>query len=233
MAEKPTLGDIYRRNKPLFFVLPIAIALFAYNQFVLKPDRGKIGPLGRMPPDTTAPTPGSTPEAGTPIEGQPEPGEQNVPPPPPISTDFSSVPKIVANVEARFRKGGVYPHPEIRNIFLEFYKKVEGTFVMDVPLEQISDEPVAFVKPDISYHGFLNIGSEKVAILKLAGRLYLTRMGNILFDTPFVLRSILPSSVVLVDTGAANMEFEINLFEQPRAGAATIETASKEVPTSE
>ena len=67
--------------------------------------------------------------------------------------------------------------------------------------------------PEISYHGFFKMGADKIAILKLSERLVLTRIGQLLLETPFVLQAVLPDRVILIDTQEGNRKLEITFNE--------------------
>ncbi|MFZ5952492.1 MAG: hypothetical protein ACOYXC_17460, partial [Candidatus Rifleibacteriota bacterium] len=126
-----------------------------------------------------------------------------------------SYPALSEKVETRFQLTKVFPYsPTERNIFTRGEKKIEI-------IPQIVDEEEAvetYERPDISYHGFFSIGSDRIAILKSADELMLTRIGNMLKSSPFRLGSVFPDRVVIIDTSETSREFEVALSEKPSEG---------------
>lgn len=197
---KDEFNVFYKKNKLAVVGVPVIILIILVNQFILKPSRMK-----------------KTPEAAAPAAGQAVPAPVGAPsaqaaPPEPVGDPISSIPKLDARIDSRLVASGTYPYSLSKNIFLRVEKEPES---LEVVPEIKIDEPVKVIeRPDISYHGFFLTGHDKVAILKLSDRLLLTRQGQRLLESPFMLHSIEPDKIVIVDTQSENMQFEVTLSEK-------------------
>ena len=81
--------------------------------------------------------------------------------------------------------------------------------------ELSSEEEEIFVRPEISYHGFFTLGNDKVAILRFADELLLTKAGSLLKHGPFFLSSVMPEKIVIADRNREIKDFEISLSDKP------------------
>jgi hypothetical protein len=124
-------------------------------------------------------------------------------------------PELSNRIDIRFQLSKSYPYStDQRNVFIPKREKT----VQIIP--QFDDvEPVEIVeRPDISYHGFFSLGTDKIAILKSADELLLTKVGTMLRRSPFKLGSVFPDHVVLIDTTEASREFQVALSENTPEG---------------
>lgn len=207
--------EFYKKNKLVCIGIPFIIGFILFNQFVLKPKLQK-KPAGQTATQATA---GVTADAG------PAPEAAPIGPPPPITISMANVPQLSENVEKRFTKVDTFPFQPQRNMFEPFYKQgTEGPVVAAPIAEPIGE--VVIQHPDLTYHGFFTIGQDRVAILKMSGRAILTRSGQKVIETPFVLEAIYPDRVEVVDGEDQSRRFEVALFEGQASGAGTGHTGS-------
>lgn len=207
---KEEYQEFYQKNKAVVYGVPLLVFVILLNQFVLKPSRDakRRERLGIKEGDTVAAAPAA---AGAPAaESAVAPSE----PPPPLVWDPSSIPPIDPKVQAKLKAMDSYPYGGSRNVFVRNIRKEMDFFPVDVaqPMTEVE-----VTRPDISYHGFMRLGKEKVAILKMARRLMLTRAGQTLFNTPYQLQTILDDRVILADASENNKTFEVPLSQETAA----------------
>lgn len=207
--------EFYKKNKLAVVGVPFIIGFILFNQFVLKPRLLK-KPVTDQATTQTAAVPGS--DAAASPEAAP------IGPPPPITVSMANVPPLEKDVEKRFTSAKEYKYVTQRNMFEPFYKQGTEGPVVTAPVEATGE--VIIQHPDITYHGFFTIGQDRVAILKLSGRAILTRAGQKVIETPFVLEAIYPDRVEVVDTDDQTRRFEVALFE----GQSTGDGANHPVP---
>ena len=210
---KEEFREYYKKNKVVVMGVPVIILMILVQQFILKPSK----------PKKVEGTPAATDAAA----GQPDPSLARAVPPPPLANIVSSIPKLDPRIESRLIANEAYPYGESKNVFLPPPPKLmEKPTVAEVFEPQVEPQETVIERPDISYHGFFRIGNDKVAILKLSQRLLLTREGQKLLESPFVLQSVLPDRVVIKDLESKNVEFEVVLIDDKspnqNAGQAAI-----------
>ncbi len=199
--------DYLKKNKTVAFGVPFIVCVLLLDTLVLKPARlakkqGAAGTTTAQAPATAAQTTVPTdPAAGA-------AGKAPIAPPDPIVAPV--YPKLSDKIVSRFSANQLYPFQDNRNVFLP----PEKAAALIVEATGETEEPV-LERPDISYHGFFTLGKDKVAILKFADELLLTRIGSTLKRTSFSLTSVLPDRVVISDTTEGIKDFEISLSEKP------------------
>ncbi len=206
--------EYYKNNKTVVIGVPIIVFILLLDLLVLKPARLKKQEernaanrgVAAQPAAATSAAPVSASSSGAPKS----PIQMPEPLRPP------SYPALSEKVETRFQLTKVFPYsPNERNIFTRGEKKIEIIPQIMDDEEQTIDN---YERPDISYHGFFSIGSDRIAILKSSDELMLTRIGNMLKSSPFRLGSVFPDRVVIIDTSETSREFEVALSEKPSEG---------------
>jgi hypothetical protein len=196
--------EYYKKNKTVVIGVPVILAILLLDTFILKPARiarKKARMQGNktsvaQPVKTTAKIPTT---AGVPAQKAP------ITPPPPLKQP--RFPKLDKRIETRFNTAKVYPYSvDDRNIFIPLEEEKEE--IVPVIVEEIVE------RPDISYHGFFTVGADKVAILKYADEILLSKTGTMLKRSPFKLRSVEPDKVIVEDTSDTDREFEVALIDQ-------------------
>ncbi|GAB4278968.1 MAG: hypothetical protein Kow0029_22540 [Candidatus Rifleibacteriota bacterium] len=205
--NKQEFQEYYKKNKTVVIGVPIIIFILLLDFFVLKPARMRskaernaannsriVQPAN---PAAAVKAPAASAEAKRPIK-LPDP----IRPP--------AYPKLSELIDKRFDQTKTYPYTSYqRNIFW----KDKGEKIAIVP--QIEEEKEEIVeRPDISYHGFFSLGADKVAILKSADQLILTKVGTMLKSSPFRLSSVFPDHVVITDMSETNRDFEVALSDK-------------------
>ncbi len=201
------LIDYLKKNKTVAFGVPFIVFVLLLDTLVLKPARmaKKQGPAGTV----TAQAPAVTDQTASPADAAVSAaGKAPIAPPDPIVAPV--YPKLSDKIVSRFSANQLYPFQENRNVFLP----PEKAAAIIVEATEESEEPV-LERPDISYHGFFTLGKDKVAILKFADELLLTKIGSTLKRTSFSLTSVLPDRVVISDTTEGIKDFEVSLSEKP------------------
>ncbi len=207
--------EFYKKNKIAVIGVPVIAVIVLFNQFVLKPAReAKKAPATQVAGASVATTPdaaGGVPGAA----GDAAP----VGPPPPITVSMATIPPLNTAVESRFVATERFPYGATKNVFEPFYKSDDLPAPIAAPSEEVA-APTVVERPDISYHGFFTVGIDKVAILKLADRLTLTRVGQKLCETALVLETVQPDHVTIrdaektgTDQSEARRSFDVALFE--------------------
>lgn len=196
--DKQKLAEFYKNNKTVAIGVPFIIFILVLDLFILRPAR--IAKKQEKMPQTTMARP-ARPAAGkaaTPTPGKP----QQIKPPAPIKP--VNYPKISPAVDTRFSGTITYPYHGGRNVFLQSEEKPG--------IERKQSEVVQ--RPELSYHGFFTVDNDRVAILKTADELLMTKVGNILLRTPFKLISVAADHIVIADSANDNRHFEVVLSEQ-------------------
>lgn len=199
------LKEYLRKNKTVAFGVPFIVGVLMLDLLILKPNReakkkAAAGPAISQTQDPTAATaiPGVEADVRAPIQA-PEPIVNPV------------YPALSDKIESRFAANQLYPYEAGRNMFI-WPQKPGAVFVTQDTGEQA---PVV-ERPDIAYHGFFTLGSDRVAILRFADELLLTRIGATLKRTPFCLTEVTPEKIVISDTSEEGLrDFEVALTEQP------------------
>ncbi len=199
------LKEYLRKNKTVAFGVPFIVGVLMLDLLILKPNReakkkAAAGPAISQTQDPTAATaiPGVEVDARAPIQA-PEPIVNPV------------YPALSDKIESRFAANQLYPYEAGRNMFI-WPQKPGAVFVTQDTGEQA---PVV-ERPDIAYHGFFTLGTDRVAILRFADELLLTRIGATLKRTPFCLTEVTPEKIVISDTSEEGLrDFEVALTEQP------------------
>lgn len=194
--------EYYKKNKTVVIGVPIIVFVLLLDLLVLKPARVKkrqeqmSGGIETSQPMTT-----TAPQATEEAAADPS-GPVNAPEPiqPPV------YPALSSDIDSRFAATQVFPYPQGRNIF----NRVEKPAI-EIVEESAPAEEQVFERPEISYHGFFTLGEDKVAILRLADELLITKVGSILKRGPFFLRSVLPEKVIISDMNQEIKEFEVSL----------------------
>ncbi len=199
------LKEYLRKNKTVAFGVPFIVGVLMLDLLILKPNReakkkAAAGPAISQTQDPTAATAitGVEADVRAPIQA-PEPIVNPV------------YPALSDKIESRFAANQLYPYEAGRNMFI-WPQKPGVVFVTQDTGEQA---PVV-ERPDIAYHGFFTLGSDRVAILRFADELLLTRIGATLKRTPFCLTEVTPEKIVISDTSEEGLrDFEVALTEQP------------------
>lgn len=194
--------EYYKKNKTVVIGVPIIILVLLLDFLVLKPARIKKqqelqggGVAATSQPMTTASAEPVADDSGAPAP---------ITAPDPIQAPM--YPPLSPEIDSRFDAVQVYPYLQSRNIF----NKIEKHAVESVQ-EILPDAEETLERPEISYHGFFTLGNDKVAILRFADELLLTKVGSILKRGPFILRSVLPEKIVISDMNEEIKEFEVSL----------------------
>jgi len=205
---------LIQKNKAAAGGILFAALIFVTDVFYLKPAREarrKALLQGTQTPSATA-----APDAGAALPTDPGAGSAMPVPPPELFINLGEIPPLNQKVESRFSVKTDYPYPLRRNVF--YTAKKEEPILEPTPVytEEVAT-PTS--RPDITYHGFYNVGPDKIAIMRLAQRLLLARMGQRLDESPFVLELILGDRVLIRDLEHADDQFEVNLAEATPAKA--------------
>lgn len=195
--------DYCKKNKTVAFGVPVIVLVLLLDNLVLKPNRQKKQDEARGITTQSAP---ATPVTATP--GVPATSKAPLSPPKPL--EKVAYPPLSERVDSRFSAVQHYPYDQGRNIF---ERKTESRIDILAPT---SVEEETFERPDITYHGFFTVGSDRIAILRFANELLLTKVGSALKRTPFLLRSVLPEKIIISDVTESIREFEISLSEKPK-----------------
>jgi len=196
--------DYCKKNKTVAFGVPIIVFVLLLDNLVLKPNRQKKLDEARGITTQSAPaTPTATTQA-------PSAAAEKAPLAPPKPLEAVSYPPLSDRVDSRFSATQHYPYDQGRNIFV---RKAEQRIQV---IAAATEEEETFERPEISYHGFFTVGSDRIAILRFADELLLTKVGGALKRSPFFLRSVLPEKIVISDATESIREFEISLSEQPK-----------------
>lgn len=197
-----------QNNKTVAIGVPFIVCILLLDLLVLRPgreakQREAAGQVAQQQQQQSG-RPAAPSKPATPSAPKVEIGK--VAPPAPLATP--SYPQLSEKIESRFAANRVYPYDGSRNVFLwpdnvSRYAEIEA-----------KDNIVE--RPDITYHGFFTLGNDKVAILRLANELLLTRLGSTLKKTSFSLAAVMPDKIIISDTSEALRDFEVTLSEQPK-----------------
>jgi len=196
--------DYCKKNKTVAIGVPLIVFVLLLDNLVLKPNRQKKLEEARGITTQSAPA--------TPTATVAEPGvmAEKTPLAPPKPLEAVSYPALSDRVDSRFSAVQTYPYDQSRNIFIE---KTEQHIQV---ISAVTEEEETFERPDISYHGFFTVGNDRIAILRFADELLLTKVGGALKRSPFFLRSVLPEKIIISDASESIREFEISLSEQTK-----------------
>lgn len=195
--------DYCKKNKTVAFGVPLIVFVLLLDNLVLKPNRQKKADEARgvttqsAPATSAADSQAAAPAAKTPLA-------------PPKPLEAVSYPPLSDRVDSRFAAVQHYPYEQGRNVFV---KKAEYVQVI-APVTEEQQE--TFERPDITYHGFFTVGNDRIAILRFADELLLTKVGGALKRSPFFLRSVLPEKIIISDATESIREFEVSLSEKPK-----------------
>jgi hypothetical protein len=194
--------EYYKKNKIVVIGVPVIVFVLLLDLLILKPSRQrrqeeKMGGTVAVVSQEAVPTAPTTDYQATDAmaPGQPEPVQTPV------------YPVLSPEIDTRFASSQVYPYPQGRNIFIA----IESAKAAPAPELVVDDEEEASERPEITYHGFFTLGRDKVAILRFADELLITRVGSILKKGPFILRSVFPEKIVIADVNRETKEFEVTL----------------------
>ncbi len=202
-------NEYYKKNKLVVLGVPLIVGILLTDMFFLKPRReaARLAKLGiKTPAVATADA------AAKPSAAKEEPSAGDLVPPP----DFA-VPKFAKVADAassRVLGKEVYDYGPSRNVFSRPAEEPAFRFA-EVKTETPS-EPQGPELPDISYHGFFRMGSDRVAILRICDRLVLSKAGQKLAYSSFQLSKIHPDRIQVADTAIQDRVLEIAL-KQPEA----------------
>jgi hypothetical protein len=200
--------DYCKKNKMVAFGVPLIVFVLLLDNLVLKPARQKRADEARGA--TTQSAPANPAVAAMP--GAPDNVKTPLAPPTPLAP-VSYLP-LSESVDSRFAAMQSYPYGHGRNVFTGISAKhIE---IMPTAFTDEETEEEAFERPDITYHGFFTVGTDRVAILRFADELLLTKVGGALKRTPFFLRSVFPEKIVISDATESIKEFEISLSDKPK-----------------
>jgi hypothetical protein len=196
--------DYCKKNKTVAFGVPLIVFVLLLDNLVLKPNRQKKLEEARGITTQSAPaTPAST-------EAAPGIMAEKTPLAPPKPLEAVSYPALSDRVDSRFSAVQTYPYDQSRNIFIQ---ETEQRIQV---ISAVTDEEETFERPDISYHGFFTVGNDRIAILRFADELLLTKVGGALKRSPFFLRTVLPEKIIISDASESIREFEISLSEKTK-----------------
>jgi len=195
--------EYYKKNKTIVVGVPIILMVLLLDFFILKPSRlrkqqERMG--GPVVEQTTAAAPAAVGSALQTAEKTP------LKAPDPIQTPV--YPVLSGDIDARFSGSQTYPYAQGRNIFT----RLPARQIVEV-IEFEAEKEESFERPEISYHGFFSVGEDKIAILRFADELLLTKVGSILKRGPFFLQSVLPEKIVISDVNREIKEFEVSLSD--------------------
>ncbi|PKL50966.1 MAG: hypothetical protein CVV42_01305 [Candidatus Riflebacteria bacterium HGW-Riflebacteria-2] len=197
--------DYCKKNKTVAFGVPAIIFILLLDSLVLKPNRQKKLEESRGITTQTAPA--------NPAVAAQAPGiaAEKAPLAPPKPLEAVSYPALSERVDSRFSAVQLYPYDQSRNIFVQ--KSEQRIQVISAIT---GEEEETFERPDITYHGFFTLGTDRVAILRFADELLLTKVGGALKRSPFFLRSVFPEKIIISDATESIREFEVSLSEKPK-----------------
>jgi len=192
--------DYCKKNKTVAFGVPVIVFILLLDNFVLKPSRLKKQEeaMGK----TTQSAPATPKTAAT---AAADAAKAPLAPPKPLAK--VSYPALSERVNSRFEAVQRYPYDQGRNVFIR-------TAEQKIEIITAFAEEEVVERPDITYHGFFTVGSDRIAILRFADELLLTKVGSALRHTPFLLRSIFPEKIIISDTSDAIREFEVTLSDK-------------------
>ncbi len=199
-----------QNNRTVAFGVPFIALILMLDLLVLRPGReakqkeaaGQIAQQQQQHsgrPVAPAATP-ATAAAKAPAE------KGKIAPPAPLVKP--TYPQLSEKIESRFAANRVYPYESSRNIFL--WPDNVSRYA------ELENQDNVVERPDITYHGFFTLGNDRVAILRLADELLLTRLGSTLKRTSFSLAAVMPDKIIISDTSEALRDFEVTLSEQPK-----------------
>ncbi len=200
------LKEYLRKNKTVAFGVPFIVGVLMLDLLVLKPSRE----AKKREAAGTATSQPQTPVATT---AAAEPGPDARPPIQPPEPIVKPVyPALSDKIESRFAANQLYPYEAGRNMFV--WPEKPGTVF--VTQEDTGEQTPVIERPDVAYHGFFTLGNDRVAILRFADELLLTKIGATLKRTPFCLTEVTPEKIIISDTSEEGMrDFEVALTEQP------------------
>ena len=196
--------DYCKKNKTVAFGVPLIVFVLLLDNLVLKPARQKTLDEERGTTTQSAP---ANPAAAA-VSGAP--GVEKTPLTAPKPLDSISYQPLSDAVDSRFAATQGYPYSVGRNVFTGISEKR----LEIMPTAAIEEEGLE--RPDITYHGFFTVGNERVAILRFADELLLTKVGGALKHTPFFLRSVFPEKIIISDATESIREFEVSLSDKPK-----------------
>lgn len=200
--DKQKLAEFYKNNKTVAIGVPFIIFILLLDLFVLRPAR--IAKKQENMPKTATAQPAAS-QAAAPVTGKP----QEVKPPAPIKP--VKYPALSPDVDTRFSGTITYPYSRGRNVFLPIEDK------RSIEVVQVEETAEVVQRPELSYHGFFTVDNDRVAILKTADELLMTRVGNILLRTPFKLMSVAADHIIIADTANDDRHFEVVLSDRNQA----------------
>ena len=200
--ENQSLIELIKKNKVATVLIVLILVFLATDAFILRPRRRAqelekqgVKVSGRQSTSSAA----TTTVASS--------ASSKITPPEPLSEPVWGALKI-EQVNDRIQGRKRYPFLDGRNIFKAIEKPV---IVVDVP--KIAVEEV-IAQPDISYHGFFTVGTDKVAILRKEDEVLLTKLGTKVKRTSYRLASITPEKVVVTDLSNKLKDYEISLADE-------------------
>ncbi|HNS09012.1 MAG TPA: hypothetical protein PLR50_10785 [Candidatus Rifleibacterium sp.] len=201
------LKEYLRKNKTVAFGVPFIVGVLMLDLLVLKPSREAKKKAAAGPAISQTQTPAAAPTAAAP--GADPAAKPPIQPPAPIVKPV--YPALSDKIESRFAANQLYPYEAGRNMFI--WPEKPGTVFVS---QETGEQAPVIERPDISYHGFFTLGSDRVAILRFADELLLTRIGATLKRTPFCLTEVTPEKIIISDTSEEGLrDFEIALTDQP------------------
>ncbi len=202
MTQKEFI-DYCKKNKMVAIGVPLIVVVLLLDNLVLKPNRKKRADEARGITTQSAPAnPAVVAQPGTAIK-------EPILPAKPL--DAVSYPQLSNRVDSRFEATHNYPYDRGRDIFA---RKTEQR--IEIIAARGEEEEESFERPEISYHGFFTVGSDRVAILRFADELLLTKVGGALRRSPFFLRSVFPEKIIISDATESIREFEVSLSDKPK-----------------
>lgn len=200
------LKEYLRKNKTVAFGVPFIVGVLMLDLLVLKPSREA---KKRAAAGTTTSQPQNPAATTAAAESGPDTKSPIQPPEPIIKPVY---PALSDKIESRFAANQLYPYEAGRNMFV--WPERPGTVF--VTQEETGEQTPVVERPDVSYHGFFTLGNDRVAILRFADELLLTKIGATLKRTPFCLTEVTPEKIIISDTSEEGMrDFEVALTEQP------------------
>ena len=211
---KQEFHEFYKKNKLVVFGVPFIVVIVLVNQLVLKPAREAkraelYGKTAQATPATQAAAPGAAP------------AKKVITPPKPLVVpkihDFSlEVKKRFAWDDNDPTNDGLqnrtkrYPFGPSKNVFKSPWIREETPQLPQMVVKEVVEK----ILPSFTYHGFFRMGKERIAILKRANRVLLTRAGGPVRETDYLLQSIAEDRVVVTEKNDHSKVFEIALMEK-------------------
>ncbi len=199
--ENQSLIELIKKNKVATVLIVLILVFLATDAFILRPRR-KAQEREKQGLKVTGNRATNTASASTATSA----AAPKVTPPSPLAEPVWGTLNI-EKLQKRLQCNSRCPFIDGRNIFREIEKPVVVVEAPSTPVQIVINQP------DISYHGFFTVGTDKVAILRKEEEVLLTKLGTKVRKTPYRLASITPEKVVVTDLSDKLKDYEIALAD--------------------